>query len=111
MTMGKKSITENTQEMRGSLLDKIVSFCREQGIAESTFGRKVVNDGKFVARLRNGSRVTPETWEKVSAYVAEKGGGALLGSSEEALHLIPASERVEEHPVSSEPSQPTPNDR
>lgn len=108
---GKKSITENTQGTRGSLLDKIVSFCREQGIAESTFGRKAVNDGKFVARLRNGSRVTPETWEQVSAYVAEKGSGALLGHSEEALNLIPASERVEEHPVSSEPSQPSLNDR
>ena len=30
-------------------------------MAESTFGRRAVNDGKFVARLRDGARITPET--------------------------------------------------
>ena len=33
------------------LLDSIADFCRCTGMAESTFGRRAVNDGKFVARL------------------------------------------------------------
>ena len=45
----------------GSLLGSISEFCRRTGMAESTFGRRAVNDGKFVARLRDGARVTPET--------------------------------------------------
>src|SRR5689334_24535148 len=40
------------------LLDEISAFCRASGMAESTFGRRAVNDGKFVARLRFGGRVT-----------------------------------------------------
>ena len=35
----------------GALLDSIAQFCRRNGIAESTFGRRAVNDGKFVSRL------------------------------------------------------------
>ena len=42
-------------EQGGTLLDSISSFCRANGIAESTFGRRAVNDGKFVARLRDGA--------------------------------------------------------
>ena len=38
----------------GELLDEIRRFCREQGMAESTFGRRAVNDGKFVGRIRDG---------------------------------------------------------
>ncbi|MGH6814240.1 MAG: hypothetical protein ACREC6_00885 [Hyphomicrobiaceae bacterium] len=57
----------------GGLLDSIVAFCRQTGLAESTFGRRAVNDGKFVARLRDGGRVTPETLERVSAYMGSYG--------------------------------------
>ena len=45
------------------LLDSISEFCSRTGMAESTFGRHAVNDGKFVARLRDGARITPETFE------------------------------------------------
>jgi hypothetical protein len=55
------------------LLDSISEFCRRAGMAESTFGRRVVNDGKFVARLRDGARITPETLERVSAYLLSNG--------------------------------------
>ena len=51
------------------LLDSISEFCRRARMAESTFGRRAVNDGKFVARLRNGARITPETLERVSAFL------------------------------------------
>src|SRR4029079_2301914 len=40
------------------------------GLAESTFGRLAVNDGKLIARLREGGRITQRTLERVRAYVA-----------------------------------------
>ena len=43
------------------------------GMAESTFGRRAVNDGKFVARLRDGARITPETLERVSVFLDAHG--------------------------------------
>ena len=33
------------------LLSAILAFCRDQGMAETTFGRRAVNDGKFVDNL------------------------------------------------------------
>ena len=55
------------------LLDSISEFCRRAGMAESTFGRRAVNDGKFVARLRDGARITPETLERVSDFLTSRG--------------------------------------
>src|ERR1700751_2823021 len=46
----------NAQE----LLQQIADYCRHSGLAESTFGRRAVNDGKLTARLRNGGRITTE---------------------------------------------------
>ena len=48
---------------KDQLLTAVIEFCQEYKMAESTFGRKAVNDGKFVSRLRTGARVTPETFE------------------------------------------------
>jgi len=75
-----------------SLLDSITEFCIEQRIAESTFGRKAVNDGKFVSRLRNGSRVTPETWERVSQFITKNGGVSPGKADPHSLHLITAKQ-------------------
>ena len=55
------------------LLDSISEFCRRANMAESTFGRRAVNDGKFVARLRDGARITPETLERVSEFLTTQG--------------------------------------
>src|SRR4249919_2633970 len=63
-------------EPAGALLDSIAQFCQRNGIAESTFGRRAVNDGKFVARLRDGARITPETLERVSGFLARHGASA-----------------------------------
>ena len=60
-------------EPAGALLDSIAQFCQRNGIAESTFGRRAVNDGKFVARLRDGARITPETLQRVSNYMGRYG--------------------------------------
>jgi hypothetical protein len=45
-------------------------------VAESTFGRLAVNDGKFVGRLREGGAVTPQTVERVRSYIARGSGPA-----------------------------------
>lgn len=58
------------------LLESIADFCRRSGIAESTFGRRAVNDGKFVARLRDGARITPETLARVSDFLVRHGASA-----------------------------------
>ena len=60
-------------ERAGALLDSIAQFCQRNGIAESTFGRRAVNDGKFVARLRDGARITPETLQRVSTFMGRFG--------------------------------------
>jgi hypothetical protein len=52
------------------LLREISDYCRRTGLAESTFGRRAVNDGKLAARLRNGGRITTETVERVRAFIA-----------------------------------------
>ena len=57
----------------GTLLDSISEFCRDSRMAESTFGRHAVNDGKFVARLRDGARITPETLERVNTFLTRHG--------------------------------------
>lgn len=71
-----------------SLLQSITHYCRLRKIAESTFGRLAVNDGKFVSRIRNGSRVTPETWEKVSNYIEHHGGNSPGNADPRQMHVM-----------------------
>ena len=52
------------------LLGVIRTFCREHGMAETTFGRRAVNDGKFVGRVRDGARISLGTLRKVEAFMA-----------------------------------------
>src|SRR5260370_32203979 len=54
-----------------ALLAEIVTFCQRIGMAESTFGRRAVNDGKFVPRLRFGGRGTTQTGETVHAFMED----------------------------------------
>src|SRR6202044_1871802 len=56
--------------MNEQILSEIRDFCRETRTAESTFGRRVVNDGKLVSRLRDGARITTETLDKVRSYLS-----------------------------------------
>ncbi len=53
------------------LLDEIIVFCRRAGIAETTFGRLAVNDGKLVSRLRDGRRVAADTRERIRRYILD----------------------------------------
>jgi hypothetical protein len=89
------------------LLDSISEFCRRAGMAESTFGRRAVNDGKFVSRLRDGARITPETLERVSAFLGSQGVEApaaprelmrLLRVTPQTRGAVPASAEAEGAP-------------
>lgn len=53
----------------GSLLEAIRSYCQSCGMAETTFGRLAINDGKLVSRLRSGGRVTPETASRLLEFM------------------------------------------
>jgi len=88
----------------GALLDSIAEFCRHNGIAESTFGRRAVNDGKFVARLRDGARITPETLERVSVFMRHHGAAA-PAAPPELRRLI----RVAAPPASAPPAEAAPS--
>jgi hypothetical protein len=51
------------------LLQEISDYCRQTGLAESTFGRRAVNDGKLAARLRNGGRITTDTLDRIHNFM------------------------------------------
>jgi hypothetical protein len=55
--------------MSKTLLRDIAEYCRGARMAESTFGRLAVNDGKLVSRLRLGGRVTTDTVDRVRAFI------------------------------------------
>src|SRR4029078_5923708 len=52
------------------ILALITEFCRRSDMAESIFGRRAVNDGKLVQRLREGKRITIDTLDRIQAYIA-----------------------------------------
>ena len=72
------------------ILGEIRDYCRATRTAESTFGRRVVNDGKLVSRLRDGARITTGTLDKVRAYLSEYRGATPSAPST----LSPAVKRV-----------------
>ena len=53
------------------LLQEISDYCRQTGLAESTFGRRAVNDGKLASRLRNGGRITTDTLDRIRAFMTD----------------------------------------
>ncbi len=89
----------NAQE----LLSRISDYCRQTGLAESTFGRRAVNDGKLANRLRNGGRITTETADRIQAFInanpdtgaaarpvnAPHGGSGNGGASPKAAASLP----------------------
>jgi hypothetical protein len=65
--------TMATMDAAQHIIAEIEAYCSREGIAESTFGYRAANDGKFVGRLRNGRRVTTATLERVRDYIATHG--------------------------------------
>jgi hypothetical protein len=58
-----------------ALLAEIADFCRRNGLAESTFGRLAVNDGKLMNRLRTGGRVTSDTLGRLREFMSQGRNG------------------------------------
>jgi len=90
--------------MNEVILQEIAEFCRQRGLAESTFGRRAVNDGKLASRLRNGGRITTDTLERIRSFMARGEDGdaprrRLLadGPSTQALPVI----RMQAPPMAS----------
>ncbi len=91
------------------LLQEISDYCRQTGLAESTFGRRAVNDGKLANRLRNGGRITTDTLDRIRAFMTDNrsdisGRPALIPRAPEAGHPtqpmpsfpapLPAAQRI-----------------
>lgn len=53
------------------LLGDIEKFCRAHLMAESTFGRRAVNDGKFLARLKAGGSINVDTVDRVRKFMQQ----------------------------------------
>jgi hypothetical protein len=59
--------------IQSELLTEIESFLTTSGgMAETTFGKLAVNDGKLVSRLRNGRNVTVSTIERTRQFLREQ---------------------------------------
>lgn len=56
-------------ETQAELLAEIEAFLCNRKIAETTFGRLAVNDGKFVGRLRAGANMTLFTIQKARDFM------------------------------------------
>src|SRR5262245_35666370 len=87
----------NAQE----LLQEISEYCRHTGLAESTFGRRAVNDGKLTSRLRHGGRITTETLDRIRGFMQ-----ANRSSADRAAVLARGPDRVA-HPPSLAPAAPS----
>src|SRR5206468_11324023 len=67
-----------TLPMNDAILQEISNFCRQAGLAESTFGRRAVNDGKLASRLRNGGRITTDTLDRIRSFMTSHQGKPAL---------------------------------
>jgi hypothetical protein len=87
------------------ILSEITEFCRAAGMAESTFGRAAINDGKLVSRLRNGGRITTDTLDKIRSFM----GAYPLPNGARAMLVQPAAQRPAPAPPPPQPSLPPPS--
>src|ERR1700722_4718155 len=63
-----------------TLLRDIAEFCRRARMAESTFGRLAVNDGKLISRPRPGGRVPGDTVNRVRAFIEGEPSSRINGT-------------------------------
>ena len=54
-----------------SIVSAIERHCREHNVAETTFGKRAVNDGKLLSRLRSGKSISIDTYNRIMAAIAE----------------------------------------
>lgn len=74
------------------LLAEIAAFCKAEAMAESTFGRVALNDGKFVSRLRDGGRITTQTLARVRDFMSHGKAAARLPTAPGAPGVPAATE-------------------
>ncbi len=86
------------------LMQDIREFCDAFGIAESTFGRHAVNDGKFVSRIEQGSWITEETAERVKDFMARARNGEVVLRGRPRRKKSEASAQKMEELISTETS-------
>jgi hypothetical protein len=61
-----------------ALMTEIRDFCETYGIAETTFGRHAVNDGKFVGRLSQGRWIADQTADRVHGFMKRVRAGEIV---------------------------------
>ena len=54
------------------LLKEIILFCSKNNMAESTFGRLAINDGKLCSRLKDGKDVTLSTSTRIREFINQQ---------------------------------------
>jgi hypothetical protein len=59
-------------DTQAQLLTEIEAFLATREIAESTFGRLAVNDGKFVSRLRARANMTLATIDRARDFIRDQ---------------------------------------
>lgn len=58
------------QHASAPLIEAIDAFVAKNNMSPITFGRKALGDPHFVAQLRDGRRLWPETEAKVRGFMA-----------------------------------------
>jgi hypothetical protein len=58
------------------LIRRIERYCLRRAIALTTFGRHAVNDGKLIARLKDGRSITLATLRRIEAALTATAGTA-----------------------------------
>ena len=93
-----------------TLLQEIEDFCRLTGVAESTFGRRAINDGKLCARLRRGKDVTLATAERARKYMQHnlvmRNGASNARHQQHASARVSAGARDPDHQNRTVPNRP-----
>ena len=94
--------------VEAELFDSIRTFCGAHGIAETTFGRLAVNDGKFVSRIAKGSRIERDTADRAYDFMkrADRGDFVLRGRPRRTKEVSSAEKKAEL--ISEETSVRTP---
>ncbi|MGD0025578.1 MAG: hypothetical protein ABSC37_13320 [Xanthobacteraceae bacterium] len=93
------------------LLQEISDYCRQTGLAESTFGRHAVNDGKLAARLRNGGRITTDTLDRIHGFMAANPARGRPTIIERAREARPAAPPAPPPTAPAKPDDPQRNFR
>ena len=89
------------QRSTDMLLQDIEAYCQRVGIAESTFGRHAINDGKLCARLRGGKSVTLTTAERITKFIQKNQPSSNTNSRMPSIQSVANEIRVSKQVASA----------